>query len=218
MSTVCYCGRPDCSVTSMARDACLTTLRAERDALKAQVADLEERRFPVLDAGFSVPWRLVAPFETQAQRNHSQTLQRLAERGGLDPVELWAVMHGMGWRDRSKLPTQEAAKAWALSLCNSTTEVATLRARIAKMEDELAHEKGGRLDEAAIRAACEQETGAWPYGRIIDAVVSTLRAQQARWEAFVEAEAERAKKAEARVAELEARRAASASERLEAAS
>ena len=52
--------------------------------------------------------------------------------------------------------------------------------------------------------ACEQETGAWPYGRIIDAVVSTLRAQQARWEAFVEAEAERAEKAEARVAELEA--------------
>ena len=55
-----------------------------------------------------------------------------------------------------------------------------------------------------MSCACEQETGAWPYGRIIDAVVSTLRAQQARWEAFVEAEAERAEKAEARVAELEA--------------
>ena len=87
-----------------------------------------------------------------------------------------------------------------------TDDVKALRARIAKMEDELAHEKGGRLDEAAIRAACEQETGAWPYGRIIDAVVSTLRAQQARWEAFVEAEAERAEKAEARVAELERER------------
>ena len=78
--------------------------------------ELEERRFPVLDAGFSVPWRLVAPFEAQAERNHNQTLQRLAERGGLDPVELWAVMHRMGWKDRSKLPSQEAAKEWALSL------------------------------------------------------------------------------------------------------
>ena len=78
--------------------------------------ELEERRFPVLDAGFSVPWRFVAPFEAQAERNHNQTLQRLAERGGLDPVELWAVMHGVGWKDRSKLPSQEAAKEWALSL------------------------------------------------------------------------------------------------------
>lgn len=85
-------------------------------AAEAQVAELEERRFPVLDAGFSVPWRLVAPFEAQAERNHNQTLQRLAGRGGLDPVELWAVMHGMGWKDRSKLPSQEAAKEWALSL------------------------------------------------------------------------------------------------------
>ena len=44
MSTVCYCGRPDCSVTSMARDACVANLRAERDALKAQVEAVAARR------------------------------------------------------------------------------------------------------------------------------------------------------------------------------
>ena len=99
----------------------------------------------------------------------------------------------------------EGVRYWTDMAQAEARDAAALRARVAKMEDELAHEKGGRLDEAAIRAACEQETGAWPYGRIVDAVVSTLRAQQARWEAFVEAEAERAEKAEARVAELEAR-------------
>ena len=37
MSTVCYCGQPDCPVTTWERDACVANLRAERDALKAQV-------------------------------------------------------------------------------------------------------------------------------------------------------------------------------------
>lgn len=37
MSTVCYCGQPDCPVTTWERDACVASLRAERDALRAQV-------------------------------------------------------------------------------------------------------------------------------------------------------------------------------------
>jgi hypothetical protein len=39
---------------------------------------------------------LVAPHEEQAQRNHDQTLQRLAERGGLSPAELLAVLQDRG--------------------------------------------------------------------------------------------------------------------------
>jgi hypothetical protein len=45
----------------------------------------------------TVPLEAVAPFESQANRNHSQTLKRLAERGGLSPSELVAVMHGKGF-------------------------------------------------------------------------------------------------------------------------
>lgn len=75
----------------------------------------EERRFPVLGAGFSIPWELVAPFEAQALTNHDQTLQRLATRGGLSPLELWCVMHGKKWHARSGM-TEERAKEWALSL------------------------------------------------------------------------------------------------------
>jgi len=41
----------------------------------------------------AVPWGLVAPHERQAGRNHGgQTLAALAARGGLDPVELLAVL------------------------------------------------------------------------------------------------------------------------------
>lgn len=39
-----------------------------------------------------VAFSIVEPHETQAWRNHSQTLTRLSERGGLDPAELVAVL------------------------------------------------------------------------------------------------------------------------------
>ena len=44
-----------------------------------------------------VPWALVARHVVQAQRNHSQTLERLAERGGLGPSELVAVIEDRPW-------------------------------------------------------------------------------------------------------------------------
>ena len=39
-----------------------------------------------------VPLALVLPHEAQAQSNHGQSLRRLAERGGLSPAELAAVL------------------------------------------------------------------------------------------------------------------------------
>jgi hypothetical protein len=41
---------------------------------------------------FVVPWDLLAPHEAQADRNHQQTLERLAERGGLSAREALAVV------------------------------------------------------------------------------------------------------------------------------
>ena len=40
----------------------------------------------------SIPWDMIAPHEQQAVRNHSQTLERLAERGGLSYSEAIAVL------------------------------------------------------------------------------------------------------------------------------
>lgn len=56
----------------------------------------EERRFPI-QGGPSIPWSLIEPHEAQAKRNHDQTLQRLAERGGLSPCEAVAVLEDRPW-------------------------------------------------------------------------------------------------------------------------
>lgn len=67
---------------------------------------MSERMFPVLWQGSreeleeyqrrscprEVPWSLLAPHEAQAIDNHSQTLERLASRGGLSPFEMVLVI------------------------------------------------------------------------------------------------------------------------------
>ena len=52
-------------------------------------------KFPVMDKDGplqEIPLSIVAPHERQARANHGQTLKRLAERGGLCPIELVAVL------------------------------------------------------------------------------------------------------------------------------
>lgn len=52
----------------------------------------------------TVPWAIVAPFQDRAMKNHGgQTLERLAERGGLSPRELLLVLtdrplHDFAWK------------------------------------------------------------------------------------------------------------------------
>ena len=46
----------------------------------------------------TVPWGILAPHEAQALRNHSQTLKRLAERGGLALCEMCAIIEERRWR------------------------------------------------------------------------------------------------------------------------
>lgn len=48
---------------------------------------------------FTIPWAMLAPHEPQAMRNHcGQSLQRLAERGGLSPCEALAVLDDRRWK------------------------------------------------------------------------------------------------------------------------
>ena len=54
---------------------------------------MSEREFPILtNPKEYIPWDAIAPHEAQALRNHHQTLERLAERGGLSWVEAYAVL------------------------------------------------------------------------------------------------------------------------------
>lgn len=55
-----------------------------------------------------IPWAMLAPHEAQALLNHGQTLERLAERGGLSPSEACDVLLGRSWN------TTPADKADAL--------------------------------------------------------------------------------------------------------
>lgn len=55
--------------------------------------------FPIMSSNLmaSVPWAFLAPHEAQAQRNHSQSLKRLAERGGLAACEAIDIVKGLRW-------------------------------------------------------------------------------------------------------------------------
>jgi hypothetical protein len=63
----------------------------------------KERMFPILlsaeqkkefpNCPKEISWNLIASHEVQARRNHFQTLEELAERGGLSPAELMCVIH-----------------------------------------------------------------------------------------------------------------------------
>ncbi len=65
------------------------------------------KRFPIMidrqgtkgPCPSSIPWDAIAPYEKMAQVNHDQTLERLAERGGLCDVEAFFVMTGRTWDD-----------------------------------------------------------------------------------------------------------------------
>jgi hypothetical protein len=58
----------------------------------------QERMFPIMGNRPAshiepIPWSIIAPHEEQARRNHGgQSLDRLAQRGGLDPIEAIAVL------------------------------------------------------------------------------------------------------------------------------
>jgi hypothetical protein len=94
---------------------------SELDELRAQLAKLTERRFPIM-GGPSIPWSAIAPYDGQAQCNHSQNLERLAERGGLSPVEAYAVMRNLKWRDVRLIPDKEA-----IAFLESVNQLATAR-------------------------------------------------------------------------------------------
>lgn len=54
-----------------------------------------------------VPWHILAPHEAQAHKNHSQSLETLARRGGLSPSEMLAILEDRRFRD-PYIPDTEA--------------------------------------------------------------------------------------------------------------
>lgn len=75
------------------------------DQFLEQIDSIKPRMFPIQD-GPSIPWSVIEPFDFQCQRNHGrQTLERIAERGGLSVLEAIAVLQAREWdRDFQMLP------------------------------------------------------------------------------------------------------------------
>jgi hypothetical protein len=77
--------------------------------MNEQTSELKACRwFPLLRCGgFAIPWDVVETHAKQAEQNHGQTLERLAERGGLDLSELAAVLEDRQWRSMGAWPAME---------------------------------------------------------------------------------------------------------------
>lgn len=64
--------------------------------------------FPILrHPEFRLPWTVIAPHERQAQRNHYQSLEQLARRGGLSIIEAWCVLTDTDWMEVAHSPQNE---------------------------------------------------------------------------------------------------------------
>jgi hypothetical protein len=83
---------------------------AERDDARAELAAAKQREarrsFPILKGeGAKIDYQLVSDHAEQVRSNHYQSVERLAERGGLSWCELYAVLHNRKWE---KIDNNEA--------------------------------------------------------------------------------------------------------------
>ena len=59
-----------------------------------------------------IPWAMVEQWRAQVEANHGQTLERLNQRGGLAPCELWAAAHGKSLREMLRDTSDRSAGHW----------------------------------------------------------------------------------------------------------
>lgn len=67
----------------------------------------EYKKYPVLTSAFEktkeyVPWDMLSPHENRAYRNHGQSLEELARRGGLGWGEILAILEDRPWSSISR--------------------------------------------------------------------------------------------------------------------
>jgi hypothetical protein len=77
-------------------------------------------KFPILGTNPKeyIPLKVIKPHEKQAIRNHSQTLKRLAERGGLGWIEALCVLEDREYDFHTKL-TEMSARIKVLEIVKS---------------------------------------------------------------------------------------------------
>lgn len=114
--------------------------------------------FPILGSGGQkIDFGLVAEHGKQAKANHYQSVERLAERGGLSWSELYAVLHDQRWQKMDENDAIIACRKLEtryLSALASPEAEARLRERVAELEEE----RDDLLDKLDTRIAMHHET------------------------------------------------------------
>lgn len=112
---------------------------------------VERPQFPILGSnGATIDWQLVADHGGQANKNHYQTVKRLAERGGLSWSELHAVLHNRPWQkmdDNTAIIECRALEAQYLNA--DTIEALRSEATVIRLTRELGESRDAEAAEIA---------------------------------------------------------------------
>ncbi len=103
--------------------------------------------YPIQD-GPSVPWEVMAPHESQCQKNHGQSIQRIAERGGFGCSEAWAVVNALDYYKaiETGIGHVEAKRLWiafAERINNHYAKLEELRSKLAALRERYENELKG---------------------------------------------------------------------------
>lgn len=76
-----------------------------------------------------IPFAFIAPHEEQAQRNHRQSLERLAQRGGLAVSEAIDIIRGKPWATAANCIENERylinlVREWRTAVAKKNGEIA----------------------------------------------------------------------------------------------
>lgn len=80
-----------------------------------KVMFLHGREYPEHQTAF-VRWNWIEPHEAQALKNHGQDLEKLHSRGGLSPLEIYAVVSGKSFREAFNLKSESECIQWLKEL------------------------------------------------------------------------------------------------------
>lgn len=137
------------------RGVSMEDLKAVFKAAAGAVAEMkEERRFPIMIGHDGlpgpcpswIPWSAIAPYEGQAKLNHDQTLERLAQRGGLGPEEAYLVMTGKRLRHDVFTPAfEKEACAFLDKLMKDREPLKMMLQSMVKLSENLTAERDAAL-------------------------------------------------------------------------
>lgn len=123
----------------------LDRLRADNARLVGEVESICKPKMYPIQKGPSVPWEVMVPHESRCQKNHGQSIKRIAERGGFSSGEAYCIVNNLDWYEMEKtIGWQEADRRWveyAEKINNHYAELDRLRADNARLVCELEREQ-----------------------------------------------------------------------------